>query len=202
MCLKTLWYYKTVRSLSSMTSSQRKFRSCQSILISGFPLISAGRGGGGPLTGWTTAEAQVLSYLSSNSHFFLHLFPSRLVKSLRVTPENERVKRRDRRSVGLTGCFFSFFCLLQALLVRVHRFRWQRCMLVAIWEITEGGREGVIRMFFGGHDGMAWCLEPVNTQRSTSWRATISQSEGLRPDAPPQSGSSSWCRAGRDRKWS
>lgn len=148
--------------------------------------------------GWTTGAGQVLPHLASR---FLPVHISFATCTLAPdespgqTPGNERSKRRSRPDVGLAG-----FCLFGT--SPSHRrssFRWQRRMLVAILDIIEGGeREGVIRMF-RGHVGTAWCLEPVKTQRSTSWRATVSQREGLRPDAPPQSGSSSWCRAGRKR---
>lgn len=92
-----------------------------------------------------------------------------------------------------------FVGLLQALLIERSLFQWQLYILVAMLEIK---REGDRRcsQFVWGHDGMAWCLEPVTTQSNPSWRAIISQSEGLRLDAAPQSVLlDSWCRVGSKR---
>lgn len=108
MCLKTLWYYKTVRSLSSMTSSQRKFRSCQSILISGFPLISAGRGGG--------ATDRMNNSRSSSS--FLSFFQQSLLSSLVPLASGEiassdpwkwTCQKKRQAECGPHRLFFFFF---------------------------------------------------------------------------------------------
>ena len=114
MCLKTLGYYETVRSLSSVTSSQRKFRSCQSKLISGFPLISAGRRGRGTTDQMNDSRSSS-SFLSFFQHSLLssHCSPrirwNRFEWPLKMNVSKEETGRVWGSQVGF------LFCLLQAL---------------------------------------------------------------------------------------